>query len=164
MIFHEMIGPVSALLRTVGLPEPAWISSGPGAFIALVMIVVWKWTPFVCLIVLVAVHNIFKDIYDAASLETRSGFQAFWYVTAPLLVHTLLSSVVLRVIWAFKVNALPHGVTSGGPGRATGAYNILVHKVGITFLKFDKGVAMAYIPLLMVCIAFLFSRSRSIYE
>ena len=166
-IFHEQIGAVNTVLRALGMVNlPAWFSSVWLARLAIILVDMWQWTPFCFLVLLAGLQSLPDEIYEAASLDSSSGWDIFRWVTLPLLSPVLFTVTILRLVEAFKILDIPFSMTNGGPGSATQTYSYYVYLVGLRNFNQGYASALAYILLIvMVMIAsFFFRRMRQNYE
>lgn len=166
-IFHEEVGAVNTVLRALGMTNlPRWFSDVWMARLAIVLVDVWQWTPFCFLVILAGLQSLPEEIYEAARLDTSSGWDMFRYITFPLLTPVLFTVTMLRLVEAFKVLDIPFSMTSGGPGAATQTYSFYIYLTGLR--NFNMGYASALAYLLLIVMAaismFFFSRLRQIYE
>jgi len=159
-IFHEEVGAVNTVLRALGVVGlPHWFSAVWPARLAIVLVDVWQWTPFCFLVLLAGLSALPEEVYEAAVLDTSSGFDVFRYVTLPLLSPVLFTVTILRMVEAFKVLDIPFSMTSGGPGAATQTYSFYIYLTGLRNFNQGYASAMAYILLiLMLIIAMVFFR------
>lgn len=142
------------------LSDPFW------AFIAVAAVDIWQWTPFAFIVLLAGLQSLPDEVYEAAVLDTSSGWQIFRYVTLPLLAPVILTVTVLRAVEAFKVIEIPFALTNGGPGVSTRTYSFYTYIKG--FKDFDLGyataIALLFMILLIMLSAIFFLRARHIYE
>ena len=166
-IFHEEVGAVNTVLRAMGaINLPAWFSDVWLARLAIILVDVWQWTPFCFLVLLAGLQALPEEIYEAAVLDTASGWDTFRFITFPLLLPVLFTVTILRLVEAFKVLDIPFSMTSGGPGAATQTYSFYIYLTGLRNFNQGYASALAYLLLfLMVFIAFFFfNRLRQIYD
>jgi multiple sugar transport system permease protein len=165
-LFYETNGPVNALVSALGGTPPPWLSNPFWAPIAVMIIDIWQWTPFVFLVSLAGLQGLPEDIYEAARVDGGSGIQLFRHVTLPLMAPILWLILLLRLVESFKVFDIPASLTLGGPGRATEVYSLFTYRTALRF--FDHGYAATQGFLLLVIvsiiIAVLFGRIRDLYE
>jgi len=74
---------------------------------------------FYMLILLAGLQSIPGELYEAAKIDGANGWQAFWRITLPLLMPTMLVVLVLSLIRAVQVFDVVFAFTGGGPGTAT---------------------------------------------
>lgn len=164
-LFYETGGPLNMFLGQFGIHIP-WLSDAFWARISIIMLDIWIWTPFCFLVLLAGLHSISEEIYEAAYMDTNSQLQILKYITLPLLLPILGIVVVLRLVEAFKVFALPYALTLGGPGMATEVYPMLVYRTALKNFDFGFASALSFILLAIVMsivIAF-FRQMRRVYE
>jgi len=165
-LFYEINGPVNELIRAFGGTDIPWLSNPFWAQVAIILIDIWQWTPFVFLVSLAALQGLPADLFEAAEVDGASGWQSFRRITLPLMTPVLWLILLLRMVEAFKVFDIPTSLTLGGPGRATEVYSLFTYRTALRF--FDHGYAAAQGFLLLVIVslivALLFGQIRSIYQ
>lgn len=165
-LFYETNGPVNALISALGGTPPPWLSNPTWAPIAVMIIDIWQWTPFVFLVALAGLQGLPEDLYEAARVDGGSGFQLFRFITLPLMTPILWLILLLRMVEAFKVFDIPSSLTLGGPGRATEVYSLFTYRTALRF--FDHGYAATQGFLLLFIVMFivtlLYGRIRDLYE
>jgi multiple sugar transport system permease protein len=166
-IFHEEIGAVNTVLRAMGMLNlPAWFSNVWLARFAISLVDIWQWTPFCFLVILAGLQSLPDEIYEAAVMDTGSGWQMFRYITLPLLGPVLFTVTILRMVETFKILDIPFSLTSGGPGMATQTYSFYIYLTGLRNFNTGYASALSYILLfIMLGISlFFFKRLRQIYD
>jgi multiple sugar transport system permease protein len=135
-------------LGLLGLPQPAWLADPKLALWAVIVADVWEWFPFVMLMLLAALQMLPSEPLEAARLDGASRWQAFRYVTVPLLKPALVVATLFRLIDSVK--AFPHIfiMTSGGPGTATEVTNFYAYLQGFSYTY--VGYSSAIIVVMLV--------------
>jgi len=72
-MFDQTFGIVDYLLTQIGLPAIPWLIDPFWARVAVVVVDVWQWTPFVTLLVLAGLGTVPTDLLEAATLGPRTG-------------------------------------------------------------------------------------------
>ncbi len=166
-IFHEKVGAVNTVLIALGmLHPPQWFSNIWLARLAISLVDIWQWTPFCFLVCLAGLQSLSEEVYEAAALDTSSGWQIFRRITLPLLGPVLFTVTILRVVETFKILDIPFALTSGGPGMATQTYSFYVYLTGLRNFNAGYASALAYILLIIMLVisSFFFRRLRRIYD
>ncbi len=166
-IFHEDVGAVNVALRMLGVVNPpGWFHQVWAARLAITLVDVWQWTSFCFLVLLAGLQNLPEELYEAAQLDTSSGWGIFRHITLPLLAPVLFTVTILRLVETLKVLDIPFSMTSGGPGAATQTYSFYVYLVGLRNFNAGYASALAYILLLIMLFisSFFFNRLRAIYD
>jgi trehalose/maltose transport system permease protein len=70
---------------------------------AMILIDVWKTTPFMALLLLAGLQLISKDIYEAANVDGASKWRQFWAITVPLLRPAIAVALIFRTLDALRV-------------------------------------------------------------
>jgi multiple sugar transport system permease protein len=146
-ILNPLYGPLNQILRSIGLPAPAWLVNEKTALPALVMMTLFTiGEGFVVL--LAALKFTSREIYDAAWVDGSGRWYAFFHITLPLLKPWLILLVVRDVILAFQSTFTPaYLMTGGGPYYATLFLPMLAFEEAFDRLRFGLG---SVIVLLMV--------------
>ena len=166
-IFHEEVGAVNTILRAIGMiTPPHWFSDPWLARFAISIVDIWQWTPFCFLVCLAGLQSLSEEVYEAAALETGSGWQMFRRITLPQLGPVLFTVTILRMVETFKILDIPFSLTSGGPGSSTQTYSFYIYLTGLRNFNTGYASALAYILLvIMMMIAMVFFRRlRRIYD
>lgn len=152
MLFKARYGAPNYLLSLVGIEGPEWLLDTNAALAAVTIADVWQWTPFMTLLLFAGWQSLSQEVHEAAYVDGASLFQAFLYITLPLLKPFIFLAVFLRMIDAFKTFDVIWGVTKGGPGTATESIALYTHLTGFT--KFDLGyaAAMSVIQLIIIIV------------
>jgi multiple sugar transport system permease protein len=165
-IFHEDVGAVNTVLRALGAGSPRWFSDPWLARLAISIVDIWQWTPFCFLVLLAGLQSLPEEVYEAAVLDTSSGWQIFRRITLPLLGPVLFTVTILRMVETFKILDIPFALTSGGPGMATQTYSFYIYLTGLRNFNAGYASALAYILLavMLVVSSLFFRRLRRIYD
>jgi trehalose/maltose transport system permease protein len=81
-----------AFLRTEALQMPA-----------LVLVDVWKTTPYMALLLLAGLQTIPSDMYEAASVDGASKLRQFFNITLPMLRPALVVALIFRTLDVLRV-------------------------------------------------------------
>lgn len=146
------IGVFNTVLATVGLPTSKWLSSPDSALLTLAGIDVWKSLGFTSILLTAGMLNIPAELYDAARVDGVNEGQRFWYITLPLLRHTLVMVMVLYAINSLQVYTSVYVMTGGGPGTATYVFNLLIVQEAFTNFRFGVAAAAACIQLAIIVV------------
>jgi len=155
LIFNRDFGVANQVLGWFGINSSDWLGNPTGAFIAIVTMDVWQWTPFVALIFLAGLSMVPVEIEEAARLETKRHLALLRYVQLPYMLPGLTAVLILRSADVLKLFDMVFVMTRGGPGSATDLVSVYVQRVG--FKVFDLGLGSAQ-AILMLVMTILLSR------
>jgi len=161
-IYYEEGGLINGLLNA----KIPWLSNPNWALFAIILVDIWQWTPFCFLIFLAALQGVPDDYYEAAKLETKSGWNMFRYITFPMLQPTIIIVLLLRITEAFKIFDIPFSLTTGGPGTATQVLTMYAYRVGMRFFNFGYSSAISFLLfiIVMVFVMAMFKRIKQVYQ
>lgn len=165
-LYYEKNGPINRLISSLGGSDIPWLSDPFWAQVAIVLVDVWQWTPFVFLVVLAALQGLPQDLYEAAKVDGASSWQLFRRITLPLLQPTLWLILLLRLVEAFKVLDIPYSLTLGGPGQATKVFTMFTYETSRRFKNHGYGATQGFLLLfvVMLIVSLLWGRIRELYE
>ena len=131
-------------LNTEGL---TWTASPRLAFLSVIVVDVWQWTPFVFLVLLAGLQAIPQEPYEAALIDGSSRWQTFRHVTLPLLKPAILIALLLRTMDLLRVFDQIFILTEGGPGFATETISLYIYRTAFRFFDFGYAAAMSFVLL-----------------
>jgi multiple sugar transport system permease protein len=157
LVFRELLNPnygwLDYYMGKIGLPANVeWLSNDSTAWMAVIGLDVWQWTPFVALILVAGLQSLPAEPVEAAAIDGASAWQTFRFVTLPLLMPFLAIAVVLRTIQAFKTFDSFKILTGGGPGNATEIINLGIHRVALQSFRIGAAAAAAVFFLIILSV------------
>ena len=164
IVFSLLLQPdalVDATLQNVGLEGliQDWLGNTDIVMITLFVIISWKYFGFHMILLLAGLQGIPREIEEAALIDGAGRWQAFRYVTLPLIGPTLRVSIFLSVIGALQLFDIVWVMTGGGPLNASTTMAVNMFKTG--FVKQQMGYGSALAVLLFLCalvVALLYQR------
>jgi len=163
-MLHDQFGVINTALVATGLAsEPlAWTADPSLSFVTIVMVDVWKTTPFMALLTLAALQMVPRDCHEAAQIDGASPWTIFTHITLPLILPAMLVAMVFRGLDALRVFDVIYVMTSNS--RATRSMSVYVREQLIDFQKIGPGSAAAtllFATIAVVTLAWLLAtRSR----
>ncbi|MBN2297731.1 MAG: sugar ABC transporter permease [Deltaproteobacteria bacterium] len=112
------------------------------AWITLMLMEVWHWTPLVVLLAYAGLRAIPEVYYQAAKIDGASAWATFRYIQLPKMRGVLTIALLLRFMDSFLIYAEPFVLTGGGPGNSTTFLSIYLVKLAVG--QFDLGPAAAF--------------------
>ena len=126
------------------------------AFVTLLLLDVWHWTPFVALLSYAGVQAVPDAYYQAARIDGASKWKTFSYVTLPKLRPVLTLAILIRFMDSFKIYSEPLLLTGGGPGNATTFLSMFVSRKAESYeLGYAGAVSVIYLYIVIV-LSYLF--------
>jgi trehalose/maltose transport system permease protein len=123
-MFNDRVGVINDILFKLGLlknpSEPvAWLADPVLSMVALILVDVWKTTPFMTLLLLAGLQSIPLQVYQSASVDGAGPFRTFWNITLPLIKPALVVAVIFRCLDALRIFDLVYIMTSNSRDTAT---------------------------------------------
>ncbi|HLA25442.1 MAG TPA: sugar ABC transporter permease, partial [bacterium] len=144
-LYHpDRFGLLNYLLDKVGVPPQQWLLDPNQAMPAIIAVAVWSSLGRDVVIFLAGLQNIGADYYEAAQIDGATAWQLFRHITLPLLSPTTYFLIVISMIGAFKVFALPLFLTGGGPLDRTLTIVYSIYQQGFQYFRMGYASAQAY--------------------
>jgi len=112
-MMHDQFGILNDLLLRTGLIDEAiaWTADPDRVMTAVILVDVWKTTPFMALLILAALQMLPRDCYEAARVDGIHPVRVFFRVTLPLIRPALLVAVIFRLLDALRMFDLVYVLT-----------------------------------------------------
>jgi multiple sugar transport system permease protein len=117
------------------------------AFITVILMDIWHWTPFVTLTLLAGLTAMPKEPLEQAQVDGANRWQVFRYLTIPMMMPVLLTVIFIRLMDALRIVDEVFMLTSGGPGTATQFIGIHIYRVVVPKTDYGYGSAMSLLVL-----------------
>lgn len=153
LIMNSEYGVLNYILNIITGMKITWLSANL-AFLSIIIIDVWQWTPYMALIIYAGLRSIPAEPYESAKVDGANIFQKFRYITIPLLKPLLILVVLFRGMDSLKLFDIPYVLTQGGPGNTTELMSLHVFRLGFAQTGFI-GRAAAMSVFLLLTITFL---------
>lgn len=163
-IFQSQGGLVNFYLVRLGITPPRWLSTLPWAWIAIVAMTIWWTVGFNMIILLAALQDIPRHLYESASLDGATSWRQFVSITLPILRPVLVFVIIITIIASFNLFAQPFFMTNGGPAQATGGGStepvmLRIYREGFERNQLGMAAAMSFI-VATIMIVFSYTNFR----
>jgi trehalose/maltose transport system permease protein len=152
-MFHDQFGVINHMLLTLGIISSpiAWTANADTAMWAVVIVDVWKTTPFMALLILAALQMLPSDCFEAARVDGINPVKVFFKVTLPLIRPALFVAIIFRALDALRIFDLIYVLTSNS--RDTISMSGFARQQLVDFQ--EVGIGSAAATLLFVVIAII---------
>lgn len=169
-IFSDTGGIANHLLKLFRIIDHdlIWLGDEKLAFLAVLIVNIWRGVPFFGISILSKLQTIPKDLYEAASIDGANTLKRFWHVTIPETIDVIMLTCLVSSIWTINEFESVWLLTGGGPSGATEVIGVFSYKTAMTSLMLGRGVAVSVLaaPLLILLISltsrYMFGRSEHI--
>lgn len=149
MMLNPNFGVVDWLTRTAlpGNISPNWLGHYPE--VSIIGVLVWRWAPFMMLILLAGMQSISEEIREAARVDGATAWQEFRDITFPHLSRFLQLGGLLGTVFIVQEVDPIYMMTKGGPGNATTTLPYLVFREAIEGLNIGSGAAIGVVVVVL---------------
>ena len=126
-LLNPLFGLLPYLLTPFGLGRVDWVNHFPMA--AVVAVEVWRWTPFMMLILLAGLQSQNVEVLEAARVDGANAFQSFRRITLPLVRPYIELGALLGSLFVVQTFDSVYMLTYGGPGEDTTNIPFLLYLV-----------------------------------
>lgn len=134
-----------------------WLGKPANAMLAVILVNVWRGTPFFGISLLGALQGVPQEQYEAAELDGASIWQRFLYVTMPSIRDVALLVTLVSTIWTLNDFQIIWVLTRGGPANTTQVFSTLTYTTAFENLYLAKAIAISVIsvPVLALMIGWI---------
>lgn len=150
LFYDPTIGLANWALTQAGLPKLEWVSNSATVLPSLVLVDTWQWTPMIVLITLAGLASLPTDPYESARVDGATSFQILTRITLPMLMPTILTAMILRLIDALKTFDIIYAMTGGGPGYSSETLNILGFKYSFEYFRMGQASVILVVLFIIV--------------
>ena len=150
MFYNKDYGLFNGVLGFFGLEPVNWLGDRSKVKLAVVGVVMWRWTGLTSIYFLAGLQGIARVLYEAAKIDGANTWQRFWHITLPQLRPVTLFVIIIVVIGSLQTFDEPQILTGGGPANASLSVVQYLYSRGIEQLRF--GYASAIGVLLFISI------------
>jgi trehalose/maltose transport system permease protein len=142
-MFNDVFGVINHVLTALGLiAQPiAWLASPDTALLAIILVDVWKTTPFMALLLLAGLQMLPQECYESARVDGVHPLKVFLRITLPLLKPALTVAIIFRLLDALRMFDLVYVMS--GNSRDTMSMSVYARQQFIDFGDLGFGSAAA---------------------
>lgn len=167
-IWSGQVGIVNYFISTLlGGPRILWLGDPKLVIPTLVLTTVWWTVGFPMLVFIAGLQNIPESLYEAAKIDGAGTMQAFFRITLPLMMPTMLFVATTQFIAHMQVFAQPYIITGGGPGNASRTATMYLYETAWKYFRFGYAssisVVLAVIMIIVTAVMFKTMHQRAEY-
>jgi trehalose/maltose transport system permease protein len=142
-MFNDVFGVINHILLALGLiAQPvAWLASPHTALLAIILVDVWKTTPFMALLLLAGLQMLPQECFESARVDGVHPLKVFFRITLPLLKPALTVAIIFRLLDALRMFDLVYVMS--GNSRDTMSMSVYARQQLIDFGDLGFGSAAA---------------------
>ncbi|MBL8592315.1 MAG: sugar ABC transporter permease [Devosia sp.] len=151
-MLNDQFGIINDLFLSLGIisQKVAWTATAETAMTAVLIVDIWKTTPFMALLILAGLQMVPKDVYEAAKIDGVHPVKVFFKVTLPLVRPAVMVAVIFRLLDAMRIFDLIYVLTPNS--KATKTMSVISRENLFDFDKFAYGSAQSTLLFLMIAV------------
>jgi sorbitol/mannitol transport system permease protein len=154
-LLNPLFGLLPNLLTPFGLGRVDWVNRFPMATV--VAVEVWRWTPFMMLIILAGLQSQNPEVLEAARVDGANALQAFRHITLPLVRPFLELGALLGSLFVVQTFDSIYMLTYGGPGEDTTNVPFLLYLVAFQGFSIGQASAIGVVAVILTTIVATFA-------
>ncbi len=150
-LFNGEYGLINRLLALVGVRGPTWLVDPGWVLPSLVVMSLWSVGQSV-VIYIAAIHEVPRQLYEAATLDGMSPLRRFFHITLPMISPAILFNVIVMLINTVQVFAVPYVMfrRPDGQNPAGHFYTMYLYENAFVYGQMGYACAMAWLQLLVI--------------
>ncbi len=120
-------GTINDIMIALGKEPVDWMANGERAVWIIVVINALQFVGKTMIVMIAGLQGIPDSYNEAASIDGAAYLQRLRYITLPLLLPAITTSVVLNLIGGLKLFGIILATTSGGPGYSSHSLSTLIN-------------------------------------
>lgn len=151
-LFNSDVGLLGHLAVALGLADqpPLFLADPTLAVGSVILAYVWKGASISAIFLMGGLAMVPQHLLDAAKMDGARAWMRLRRITLPLILPTILVTLLFRTLDTLRVFDIVYGLTGGGPGTTTDTLSSFAYKFYFTFVQFGRGSAYAIITFLLV--------------
>ena len=154
-LLNPLFGLLPYLLSPFGLGRVDWVNQFP--MVSVVAVEVWRWTPFMMLIILAGLQSQNPEVLEAARVDGANAFQAFRRITLPLVRPFIELGALLGSLFVVKTYDSIFMLTYGGPGQDTTNIPFLLYLVAFQGFSIGQASAIGVVAVIITTVVATFA-------
>ena len=151
-MYNQNFGIINSYLRALGLQPLGFLTDVDQAMPSLVFMNAWWSVGFNTIIYLAALQGIPEELFQAAQVDGANPWQAFRYVTWPLLRPITLYVTVLCFANSFQMFDEAYMMTQGGPVASTVTLVYKTYTTAFEAFRFGDAAAISVITMTFIAL------------
>jgi trehalose/maltose transport system permease protein len=152
-MLNDVYGIVNELLLKASIidaPVP-WIASNSLSIVSIILVDIWKTTPYMALLLLAGLQSLPRDCFEAAEVDSIPFTRKLSKIILPLMKPTIIVAMIFRALDAVRIFDLVYVLSSGNSANATMSVYARKHLVDYA----DVGYGSAAATVLLFFILFM---------
>ena len=150
LFFDENAGLINEALQAFGVSRVPWLTSTQFSKIPVIILNVWRNTPWFTMIILSGLLNIPRDYYEAATMDGAGKWKQFCYITLPSLGNILFFCSVTLTVDSWKL--FNESYILPGPGTSNNSLFQYMYESGVNNIKMGYSSSIGVVLIVILAI------------
>ncbi len=138
-----------------GPSVPAWAAGPSLALVCVMAFSVWHALGFEVVVLLAALSNVPREVYEAAALDGATGWRRLRHVTIPMISPTLFFLLIVSTIRAFRVFSHIYVLASKDTERTAHNVTMFIFRAFYELREVGYGSAVALLLFVIILVVTL---------
>jgi len=151
-IYNGKYGLLNYGLKFIGIDGPLWLTDAVWTKPALVFMGIWG-VGNTMVIYLASLQDVPIHLYESAEIDGAGFWRKLWNVTIPIISPVIYFNMVMGIIGALQVFALPYiMMPNGGPSKSALFYAIYLFENAFRYNRMGYACAMAWLLFIIIVV------------
>ncbi|MBC7343830.1 MAG: sugar ABC transporter permease [Clostridia bacterium] len=151
-MFDPDFGLVTHALRAMKVTAPTFLTEPAWALPVIAFATAWWLTGYRMVVFQAGLGDIPQELFEVASIDGARFHQKVFQIILPLLKPSLLFSLILTLISAFRTFGQVLMMTEGGPGRSTEVLALYLYRIAFDYFDIGKAAASGVVLLMIMLV------------
>lgn len=155
-LFDSNLSSLNWLLRHLHLisKDLPWLTDPKWAMGSIMIVNVWRGTPFLAITILAGLQTIPKELYEAAAIDGAGRWVRLIRITIPLIIPVVTVVMIVSIIGTFSDIQIVYALTGGGPTNSTQVLATLSYGAGLKsgFLGQGAAISLTMLPVMLLMV------------
>ena len=155
LLFDQRFGPINQVIGWIAGADVKllWNIDPLLVWPAILIAEVWQWTPFMFLLLLVALSNVDREQLESAQIDGASLWLTFRKIVLPAIMPVLVIALLIRALDLVRIFDVIWTMTQGGPGTMTETISIYAYQMAFREFEISYSAAIAFLVIVLLTIA-----------
>jgi len=151
-LFNSDVGLFADLLLRTGLVQepPLFLGTPLPAMHSVILAYVWRGAAITSIFLMGGLALVPRHLHEAAMVDGARPWLRFRRITLPLMLPTIMVTLMFRTIDALRAFEIIYGLTGGGPGTTTEVLSSFAYRFYFSYAQFGQGSAYAIVTFALV--------------
>lgn len=154
LLFDQRFGPINQIIGWIAGADVKllWTVDPTLVWPAILVAEVWQWTPFMFLLLLVALSNVDREQLESAQIDGASWWLIFRKIVLPAILPVMVIATLIRALDLVRIFDVIWAMTQGGPGTMTETISIYAYQMAFREFEISYSAAIGFLVIVILTI------------